>query len=468
MLQKPASSGFVRPSWIFLTFLLFIIYNSNFRWIHTADSIPNRLLPFSLLERGNFYLDDWVKPYLPPGGRGAYYVWRSRGHWLSRYPVVMPLAIAPLYVLPAWWLARQHPSVRADSYVGYTVINTMEKLSASLVAALSVGVLYLALQKVTSPGASLWIALVYGVASTTWAISSQALWRHGFTELAFACFLLALFNSPTARGQPFWAGLSLGLAAANKPAHAVFAALFLVYFSRTHRARVSLYCAPLVAVGLGALGYNLYFFGRLLGAYPEPLALSGTASSVAASAMRVPWWHGLFGLLINPNRGLLIYVPWTVLALWGAARLWKEKAFAWGKYIVAGVATVFVMHAGLGEWWAGTCYGPRYLTDLLPFLALFLVPLWPHIQADSLVRAAFGMAVAVALWVQVVGAFYYPYGNWDGLPVDVDMAPSRLWDWTDTQIMRSWRAGPAEPRLLYDWWVMYKMREDLGDSQPSA
>ena len=72
------------------------------------------------------------------------------------------------------------------------------------------------------------------------------------------------------------------------------------------------------------------------------------------------------------------------------------------------------------DWWGGWCFGPRYFTDLLPFLAWFLVPVWASIRARPVLRVAFAATVAIALWVQVVGAFYYPAGNWDGSPVDVD------------------------------------------------
>ena len=165
--------------------------------------------------------------------------------------------------------------------------------------------------------------------------------------------------------------------------------------------------------------------------------------------IEIPWWDGFAGLLVSPNRGLFIYTPWTLLALWGAARVWKENLFGWGRYLLPGMFAVYVIHARLGTWWGGGCFGPRYLTDLLPMFAFLLVPIWPRIRSSHFAMAAFILTTAVALWIQIIGAYYYPDGHWDSTPVPVEADPKRVWDWSDTQIMRTWKAGPARPDMLY-------------------
>ena len=454
-----------RPtSALLVCLLLLIIYNSNLRAIRHDDTVPARLLPFSMLLDGSLYLDKWVEPYLPGarGPYGIYFVTKSHGHWMSVYPIVAPLLVSPLYIAPAWWLARQHPSPAPGDIVLTTIVDTMEKISASLLAALSVGVLYLALRKIVTPHVSLLIALVYGLASNTWTISSQALWRHGLTELGFAFLLWALFRNPMARSYPFWVGLALAIAAANKPADVAIVLPFLVYFVRHRRYRLLLFCIPLFVLGVLTFAYDLHFFGRLLGGYPNPL--SG-GHSTSFHVPRTSFGDGFAGLWVSPNRGMLIYMPWTVLSLWGGARVWKEKMFGWGRYLIVGMAAVFLQQAGFGTWWGGWCFGPRYLTDLLPFFALFLIPIWPRIQAAPALKMAFVLATVAALWVQVVGAYYYPRGWWDGNPVSVDRDPRRLWDWSDTQISRSWKAGPASPDLYYGWYVLFSLRHGAGQSR---
>ncbi len=444
----------------FLLLLLLVIYNSNLQAVHSSDTFPARFLPFSLLLNHNLYLDQWMERVLaePMGVHGAYFAARSHGHWMSAYPIITPLLLTPLYVLPAWWISCQSPPLPPSS-VGYVVIaNTMEKLSASLIAAMSGAVLFLAFRKIASRNVSLVVALIYGLTSNTWAISSQALWRHGLTELSFAFLLWALFRVPDSPSAPFWAGLALAVATANKPLEAVLIVPFLLYFARGHWKSLLLLLTPLVAIGSLVFAYNLHFFARLLGGYPTlTLVTEGGAHFPFLARLAV----GLPGSLVSPSRGLLVYTPWAAFAFWGAARLWKEKSPGWSRPLIVALAAAWVVQVGAGDWWGGWCFGPRYLTDLLPFFAWFLVPVWASIRARPVLRVAFAATVAIALWVQVVGAFYYPAGNWDASPVDVEVEPQRCWDWSDTQLQRSWRAGPARPMLLNQWETLFQLRSGV-------
>jgi hypothetical protein len=440
--------------------LLFVLYNANLRSITSGDTIPARLLPFSLLLHGSLYLDGLIDPYLVVSSRPAsrnYFVKQIRGHYMSMYPILTPVLVTPLYVIPAWWLSRQS----TDNFFSVLLLlaNTMEKVSGSLLAALSAGVLLLALRRVASGVVSILVTLTYGVASTTWTISSQALWRQGTAELCFALLLWALLGDPGARRFGFWVGLSLAMAAANNPAYTIFAAVFFVYFIRHNRQGLWRFSAPLIVIGAVVFAYNVYFFGRVLGGYPGPTVrpyvnfppgyFQGTMVGAVA------------GLLVSPSRGLVIYVPWAVFALWGAVRLWKEPTYAWGRYLLAATALVVLVDARYGNWWGGYCYGPRYLTDILPVLAFVLLPVWSRIQAGPVLRVAFALAVAGALWVQIVGAVCYPMGWWDEFPRSVDLHPGRLWNWSDTQIARTWKGGHAQPELFYRWWVYLSTRVAL-------
>jgi hypothetical protein len=435
--------------------LLFVIYNLNLRTIGWDDSYPARFLPFSLLLDHSVYLDQWIqhrqeRPLL----HGMYFAARSHGHWISAYPIITPVVVTSLYVLPAWWVSRQSPPIYPYSLEFVLIASTMEKVSASLIAAMSGAVLFLAFRKIASAKVSLAVALIYGLTSNTWAISSQALWRHGLTELSFAFLLWALFRVSDSRRAPLWAGLALAVAAANKPLEAIMIVPFLFCFGRRSWKGLFMFLTPLLLLGSLVFSYNLYFFARPLGVYPTSPA--GYGSFAGEGRARLPFFTGfgigLAGLLVSPSRGLLIYTPWTAFAFWGATKIWKEKCPGWGRPLLMALTAIFVVQAGFGEeWFGGWCFGPRYLTDLLPFLAWFLVPLWTSIWSRPVLRAAFVATVAIALWVQVVGAFYYPSGNWDESPINVDLQPRRLWDWSDNQILRSWNAGPAAPTLLDEW-----------------
>lgn len=445
-----------RSTAVALGVLLFVIYNANQRVIHIDDSVPARLLPFSLLVDHSLYLDHWVKPYVEHahGPYGVYFAARSRGHWVSPYPIVTPVLITPLYVAPALWLSRQSPPLIPGDIVFTALVDLMEKLSASLIAALSAVILYLVLCRVVSRCASVAIALAYAIASSTWTISSQALWKQSVAELGFAFTLWALVHEAEGRENlwpPFWAGVGLAVTAANSPPDAVVALVLAVYFGRQSWRRLAVFAAPLVVLGALSFAYNFYFFGNPLGTYP---AFVTAANHPAGFYVRTSPWDALGGLLVSPSRGLFIYVPWAIFAVWGAARVWKENLYGWGRYLIIGLVLVFLGYTKYAAWWGGWCYGPRYLTNLMPFLAFFLVPVWPRITAKRVLAGTFGVAFAAAVAIQAAGAFCYPGGWWDAVPVSVDKAPARLWDWRDTQIVRTSKAGPARPQLYDDLYLV--------------
>jgi hypothetical protein len=449
-------SGSKWREFLLLVFFAFVVYNANFRLVGFEDSLPARILPFNLVQQGNFYLEPWINPYLSTRSRltDIYFAAKVGTHWLSVYPPVLPVVIAPLYVYPAWRLSRLHVDPAAGDWTVVAVADVMEKLSASLVAALSVGVLYLALRKVASRRSSLLLALVYGIASSTWSISSQSLYRQGLTELSFALLLCALLRDSESPTYAFWIGGAVALPVLNAPHYVPFLLLLGVFFLLRQPRRLWLFCVPLVIAGGLTLAYNLHYFGSALGAHTLPQ--SGSRPRLYHS------WDGLAGQLISPSRGLLVFIPWVAFALWGCVRAWRENKFGWERYLILGIVIVYGLHARLGSWWGGWCFGPRYLTDFLPLLVFFLPPVWSEIRARPVLRVVFGLAVAAALWVQIVGACYYPSGNWDGLPRNVDYHRKRLWDWRDTTISRSWRARRPEPSLYFDLWSLLEAGAHAG------
>jgi hypothetical protein len=452
-ITPPAAAKPRGVSPLLLFVLLFVIYNVNFRNIRFGDTAPARVLPFSILLDHTLYLDNWFGPYLhtTAEANGTYYLRPARGHVMSAYPIIMPVVLTPFYVVPAWLVSRQNPPLAHNDVLFIALLDVMGKLCASLIAALSGMVLFLALRRICSEGLRLFLALVYGLASSTWSISSQGLWRHGFTELCFALLLWGLLHDERHRRRALWCGVALAGAASNNLANGIVVLLFLIYFARRGRREFVSFFSPLAILGSLVVGYNFYFFGKLLGGYPSVVVHSAQGSHLFRAA---PVWTAALGMFMSPNRGLLIYMPWAVFALWGMARAWKENTYGWERYLIAGMAGFFIEHSLMGTWWGGWSFGPRYPVSVLPFLVFFLVPILPRIQSRRLLRAALIATLAASLWIQTVGAFYYPQGDWDALPVEVDRNPQRLWDWKDNQIRRSWQAGAARPSLFYELFLL--------------
>jgi hypothetical protein len=458
--MKPAmdNSEFRRPHRAVAFVLccgLFLLYLSNLRTIPTGDSIPARFLPFSLLLHHNIYLDEWIQPYIdPPPPSGIYYVTHVRGHWISIYPILTPLIITPVYVAPAWWLSRQLTFPSSDSL--RLIANGMEKISAALLAALSGGIFFLALRKILTVRESIILTLVYAAASSTWSISSQVLQTHAVSEVAFTLLLWALLDLPFGRYSAFWAGLALGLAVANKLPNSVVALPIAIYFVLHHRDKLVQFFVPPALIGAILFTYNVYYFGTVAGGYVQAFHAMGYTG--VGDAFRGSVWAGAAGFLMSPSRSLFIYMPWTIFSLWGAVKLWRENTLDWGRYLIAGAAALFLVYCRVERWWGGWTFGPRYLTDLVPFLTFFLALVWRDAVSRVALRATLAVCIALAIFVQIIGVFYYPAGAWDSTPVTVDDQPSRVWDWRDPQLLRTWKAGPAKSNLVERWRQLWDER----------
>src|SRR5262249_28856507 len=148
----------------------------NFRPMVAQDSIPARLLPFSILREGNLDFDEF--PWLFRTYAKPYFLTQARnGHWMSAYAIGTPLLVTPLSLPALWWLRAHHIE---DDDVRFRVVTLlMERIGASTLAAASVGLVFLALCYMTSAPFALAITLIYAFGTNTWVVGSQSLLQHG-------------------------------------------------------------------------------------------------------------------------------------------------------------------------------------------------------------------------------------------------------------------------------------------------
>jgi hypothetical protein len=446
---------------VVLFFFVFAVFLSNLRNVTPGDTWASRYIPFSVLNQHSLAVDAYIQPLIRPflEGKtewGLYFAVQSHGHWMSSYPILTPLLVTPLYVPAAWWVQHKHIEPASDAMIFISL--AMEKVSAALIAALSVAVFYLALTRVLGRRASVLLALVYALASPTWSVSGQALWLQGVNELALALLLWALVRDNGSRRAAFWIGFACALSIANKLTNALVIFPVMIWFcGRGWRhdvsghdgadglRRLTGFFAPLVVIGSLVMVYNLYFFGNLFGAYEAAFKSLGYVG--IEGGFHGSWTQGIAGLLVSPNRGLFIFVPWTILAVGGAVLLVRRDPRGWMPWLAAGALLHFLFYAKLERWYGGYTFGPRYLIDLLPLLAYWLVPYFERSRGAA-VNAVLALTVAFAVGVQVLGAYCYPNGDWNAKPLSVDVAPQRVWDWRDTQLLRTLRAGPEHTKIL--------------------
>lgn len=431
----PADTG--PPAWLLagaLFLVLFAIYAVNFRLRGAGDSIPTRRLPFSILREGNLDLDEfaWERE---ADGRPPYYVHDHVGHVYSVSTLGTAIAVTPLYVLPAWWLARH--AVPYDDVRARVLEVVMERVAAATLTALSAVFVFLALRRLTTWRWAVALTLLYGIGTSAWSISSQALWAHALAQLTLAVVCLILIAPAPSRAMLVVAGVVAAVSVVNRPQTVGLAALAFAFLVVHQRWRAGYYAAIPALIGLALAAYNSAIFGTVLGGYGSFEHFNGSLLT------------GVAGLLVSPNRGLLVFTPIMAFAIWGAVRVWRVDAPPWLRWLGVGVLTHVLVHAQFKEWWAGYTYGPRYFCDVLPALTLFLVyGLVPYCRRPS-VQAVAALLALYGVAVQAIGA-YAADDEWNREPTRLERAPWRVWDWRDLQIARSARNGlhPMELRRV--------------------
>ena len=88
----------------------------------------------------------------------------------------------------------------------------------------------------------------------------------------------------------------------------------------------------------------------------------------------------------------------------------------------------------------GHAYGPRYMTDVVPYMFFFLIPVVARLEwRRRALRTAFVILAGAGLWLHWLGAWRWQVYEWNSTPVDINQAPQRVWDWHDPPFLRPYR-----------------------------
>jgi hypothetical protein len=289
------------------------------------------------------------------------------------------------------------------------------KWVASTLVAASVVFVFLAALCIGSRRDAWIAALLYGLGSGVWSSASQALWQQTPALFFVALGVLLRLRLERARGGALAAGCGLawGLAVLCRPALALVAVPVVVHALARQR-RVGAWLAAGAALGVAPLlVFQLYHLGSIFETGQGVAARRFAGSDGGPGIWRADPWRGVAGLLFSPSRGLLVYSPALALGLLGIAAAWRRPDLAVLRPLAVGWCLVLLLHGAFFRWWGGFCFGPRYLNDTLPILALLLVPLLPGILRTAAGRGLLAVLAAWSLAVQVVGAFAYDIRGWN-------------------------------------------------------
>jgi len=154
--------------------------------------------------------------------------------------------------------------------------------------------------------------------------------------------------------------------------------------------------------------------------------------------------RGVAAGLFSPSRGLLVFTPVVLAAVVSVVVGVRRRTF--GDLEVCSLVTAGALVAAAAcnpVWWGGFAYGPRLLTDLLPFVLVVCLPLaayWPTTLRSLTPTGAAALTVLAILtiWgvlVHARGALVEETWTWNSVPVSIDHDPDRAWDWSQPQFL---------------------------------
>ncbi|MBH1965294.1 MAG: hypothetical protein I8H77_13210 [Comamonadaceae bacterium] len=396
-----------RADWWLAFFILVVsmlVFNSNLRSIGAADTYAARYLPLSIWKHGTLALDP-IAEHVGQGERPSQGVgevarawWMLRtpeGRLVSIYPPITPLLVAPLYL----------PAVQYLNWVGWDsqrverVARIMEKLTASLVASITVALMYLLLRRQCSVKMAASLALLFAFGTSTWVISSQALWVHGIAQLLVLGALWLVTGPRCTPLRAFTLGLICSLIACNRPPDAILVAGFAAYALVWGRGYLTFLIAGAFIPAAALLAYNLEMVGNPMGGYgvvSEKLTLQFTVWDTA---------KGFAALLFSPVQGLLVFSPFLVLIPLRFGRLLERPSMRLLAALLGGAVLAQLLFYAAVHWSPGVSWGPRFLTDMLPILFWMLPPLL--IGLGQIGRWTFALLGTWAVVIAAIGAFGY-------------------------------------------------------------
>jgi hypothetical protein len=128
-------------------------------------------------------------------------------------------------------------------------------------------------------------------------------------------------------------------------------------------------------------------------------------------------WHGLAlpkpeafaSFMFSADYGLFVFSPVLALGVVAAVLLVARGPRREGALVLAVTTLMFCFLAGMSNWRAGWCVGPRYITTVAPFLMFAVVRAWPVADELPWWSAVVAGLVLPSVLLNVVSGAVYPH-----------------------------------------------------------
>jgi hypothetical protein len=376
---------------VILFLVIWVVYNSNAARVGMVDGMPAPQMAISLLRQGNMDLDEYAHTYTNNDRQVG--LMQANGHWVSRWPPGTALFCIPFYALPVA-LGIEVPSVAED---------VLAKLTAA-----SALFIFLCLRRFASRRGATWVTIAYALGTAAFHISGQDTWTHPPAQFCLAAVLYIVLGEPRRRTWHLLAGLLIGLMIAARPQ--ALALVLPLLFWIAYRNGILIWVWYALGGLLPALflaGYSMHYFGTPgFGGYEEIVGGGWDLGGLPKAFL---------GLLVSPNRGMLVFSPFLLFCIYGAGVGLRQEEHRYRMLalaLVVGLISHLLLTGSWRAWHAILSYGSRYSTDALPYWALCGGFAIDQIRSRPLWRSAFATAVIASILIHSL-AVYWEIFSWN-------------------------------------------------------
>ncbi len=400
----------------------------------SSDSRYSSHIAYSLLTEGNTDLDEFNLPANDPR------LITVNGHRYSYFPMWSALLLIPVVALadniyePFFnslpGLESKIRAVVGDKIAlskpikAYELYPVTDKLASSLLCAISVG-LFSLLAYDTLRGRYFYLTIIiFALGTSMWSTVSRAFWMHCPSVLMLVITLYFLLKGEQNSKYIAYVGATVALAFIFRPTNIVSVILITSYVALAYRQHLFYYLLAALPFALLYVGYNESVFGNVFGNYTriDRLGIHGQ------------FYEALLGNLVSPARGLFVYSPIFVFSCIG---LWLNRSRLLVQLLMAVIICHWLLISTYSHWWAGHSYGPRFFSDMLPFLSYGLILFLHQVsQMSKKVKIFMYAAALCSVLINANGGLNKSAFMWNIIPVNIDDHPQRLWDWSDPQFAR--------------------------------
>ncbi len=390
---------------------------------------------WSIATAMSFVRGDWgdLSTFMPPSpdyAPGSYALWKNGDHTYTVYPIGASLLAVPAVALRVW----MNPAFAA--YIRQKVPDHFEMAIASFYGAIAVALFFWTIfVNFDDVRIAVATALIFALGTSMWSTATRALWQHGPLILMLILVMLLLLGARRRAALAQYASIPLALSFVMRPTAAIPIAVFSAYVLVWYRPWFIRFMLWSACIAVPWIAFNIWTWGMVL----PPYYLPGMVMTVEDNST---FGDALLGNLISPARGLFVFSPVLIFALsgfWLAMRTREGRSLHIGFGVVIALHWILVSH--LEPWWGGYSFGPRIMSDVLPFLTYFVAftlqwCLTAYSQHRTIVAVCIAGLAAVSIFIHAQGALRLASQEWNVDPDSVDTHPARLWDWNDLQFLR--------------------------------